>query len=327
MQTATIYGLCDPRLDGLAAIRYIGVTTRDLAWRLRGHIADATSERLRHRNHRTNWIRSLLRDGVRPQLIVLEKCDGDGFARECEVIAEYRAKGCNLTNSTDGGEGTPGLHPTPEHRAKLGKASRRKWDDPAFRQRMTAAMKESAQDPVRRARVSAAHTGVPHSDETRRRQAEGVRRAWASVPIEERRKRIAPARALAHTPETRAKISRTLTGRAGRRHSDETRRKISEAHKGKIVSPETGARISAGKRNPPPEVRARMSAAASRRWAENPAAQTACSQKRWAGVDREVLRQHMLVLNAKAHTPEAKAKRSEAMRRVWERKREESHAA
>jgi len=84
-----------------------------------------------------------------------------------------------------------------------------------------------------------------------------------------------------HTPETRAKMSEAHKGRLspmkGRRHTPETRAKISEAHKGKKHTPETRAKISEalkGRLSPmkgrrhTPETRAKMSEAHKTQWAK-----------------------------------------------------------
>ena len=58
----TIYALTDPRDD---MIRYVGYTSRNISMRLKEHVSDKSP------CHRTHWIQGLIRDGVRPTIMVL----------------------------------------------------------------------------------------------------------------------------------------------------------------------------------------------------------------------------------------------------------------
>jgi len=56
-------------------------------------------------SHKINWIQKLLREGLKPELVILEKVlISDWKSKERSYINEYREK-YNLTNYTDGGEG------------------------------------------------------------------------------------------------------------------------------------------------------------------------------------------------------------------------------
>ena len=54
-----------------------------------------------------------------PIILLIEEVSGDWQQRESHWILHYRQAGCSLTNSTDGGEGTPGLILTEEHRKAI----------------------------------------------------------------------------------------------------------------------------------------------------------------------------------------------------------------
>jgi len=104
---AWLYVLIDPRGG---AIRYVGWTTRTLERRLTEHCCPNDSDK----SYRANWIRKLKRLGLRPTIQAINRVS-TGAAPEMEVrlIARYRAAGCMLTNTTNGGEGTTGFkHPS-----------------------------------------------------------------------------------------------------------------------------------------------------------------------------------------------------------------------
>jgi len=105
-----IYTLNAP--DG--EIRYVGKTIQPLKTRLQAHLNAAK----RGKNHRCNWIRSLLKKNDSPIIHLLSEVEGDGCKEEIEKIAYFKSTGTRLTNQTDGGEGTLGCHPSPETRKK-----------------------------------------------------------------------------------------------------------------------------------------------------------------------------------------------------------------
>lgn len=110
-----IYCLRDPlTLD----VRYVGRCNIPRK-RLLSHIADAN--RVETRGEKVMWIRSLLEQGQRPIMEVIELvADGVRWQeRECFWIADYRIRGANLTNATYGGEGSTGYKRTREQRRWL----------------------------------------------------------------------------------------------------------------------------------------------------------------------------------------------------------------
>lgn len=115
----SIYELRDPR-DLTKSPRYVGITIRDLDKRLLGHLGS-----LKSKTHKNNWIKSLLKDGVCPTIHLIEEVIGWNYACKVEQywIKEFREQGYNLTNSTNGGEGSLGLVPRPETIEKCRQAS------------------------------------------------------------------------------------------------------------------------------------------------------------------------------------------------------------
>ncbi len=95
-----IYGLFDPRTEEL---RYVGKSCSGLE-RPRQHIKPRL---LKARTHKNSWLKSLLSEGLRPEIDVLEEHAGPETLNEAErfFIAYFRGIGCRLTNGTDGGDG------------------------------------------------------------------------------------------------------------------------------------------------------------------------------------------------------------------------------
>ena len=116
-----IYALVDPRTK---EPRYVGWTL-DSACRLQHHIAEAKTYRKLKDTHKSRWIAALLRDSLKPELIVLEQGEGKGWqGAERQWIAKLRAEGHALTNIADGGQGNWGHKLSPEARKKIGDSKR-----------------------------------------------------------------------------------------------------------------------------------------------------------------------------------------------------------
>ena len=93
-----------------AVVRYIGRTRADTPdKRFKMHIKNASDDA--RKTHVYNWIRSVLSSGgtVCVRSIELIENYEESADREKHWIAFYREQGHDLTNLTDGGEGTVGL--------------------------------------------------------------------------------------------------------------------------------------------------------------------------------------------------------------------------
>lgn len=95
-----IYALVDPRDD---RVRYVGKTIRTLEQRLYFHFYSLRREK----NKRCSWMKSLLKQDLKPNIILLEEFPyrKDWFDREIYWIAYYRSLFSDLLNMTDGGDG------------------------------------------------------------------------------------------------------------------------------------------------------------------------------------------------------------------------------
>jgi hypothetical protein len=208
--TTTIYGLIDPS----GAIRYVGKTSKTPSERLAGHIKDAQ----RRETHKNKWIRSLIREGAIPRVIVLATAHDDGNALERWFITTMRERGFRLTNGTDGGDGVTGYRHTPETRAKISAAGRGR------------SMTHSA---ASRAKISQAKKGNPISVGVRGPLSLGHRAAIA-----------AGNRGKKQSPEA---VAKSAMARRGTHHSEETRARISAVLTGTVLSPERVAAAVAGR--------------------------------------------------------------------------------
>ncbi len=233
MENTFIYGLYDPR-D--LQLRYIGKADNPNN-RLSGHIKEA--KRQRRNSHLYNWMRVLLGQGLKPILVILEQCDQwDWQNAERFWIALAKRIGTKLTNWTEGGDGVSsftnkGRVLSQEHKENLRRANTGKRKTDEHRMKLSIAFKGK-------------NLGNQH--------ALGYR----------------------HTDETKERISNTLRNGShisywqGKKFTDEHKRKVSEAGRGRIVSIETREKLRnlhLG-RKVSPESRQRMSDAAKLRQAK-----------------------------------------------------------
>lgn len=88
-------------------IRYVGRTRQELKLRLRGHITKSRNSP-KSTNHKNNWIKSILSEGLKPTIEYVETVYGwaDSHLRERQLINEMLNKGFRLVNSDDRGEGS-----------------------------------------------------------------------------------------------------------------------------------------------------------------------------------------------------------------------------
>jgi hypothetical protein len=119
-----IYGLFDPR-DG--QLRYVGKSTIGLE-RPKSHYSRSLKGH-EGQTYKTNWIMSLSKVGLRPEVEVLEELPTPNGLDEAEIfhIAYYRSLGCSLTNLTDGGDGCWGRRNPSKTIKKMSGSAFRRW--------------------------------------------------------------------------------------------------------------------------------------------------------------------------------------------------------
>lgn len=91
-----IYAISHPITND---IRYIGKSV-NIKKRLIGHI----SKSKKRNDHFHNWIKSILKEGLKPNIEVIKYTDDLNWMQdEKNAIKEYREKGYNLLNIAEGG--------------------------------------------------------------------------------------------------------------------------------------------------------------------------------------------------------------------------------
>ena len=162
---AYIYGLIDPRDN---QIRYVGWTI-DLENRYKKHLSPSC---LKSKNHKNHWIKHLLSIDIKPEMVLLEIIEVEEIVKkEKEWISFFGRE--NLTNDTDGGEGSLGYHPTEETLKKMSESNKGK----------PASFKGHHHTEESKRKLSEAHKGIirkekrpPISEETRLKMSESKKR-------------------------------------------------------------------------------------------------------------------------------------------------------
>lgn len=100
-----IYGLFDPRNGEL---RYIGKSVSGIH-RAMGHALPCLLNRDGN-TYKANWINQLKRYGLNYNIGIIQEFKNKEYLADAEIfwIKEFRGRGFNLTNMTDGGEGCLG---------------------------------------------------------------------------------------------------------------------------------------------------------------------------------------------------------------------------
>lgn len=149
-----IYALYDLQTG---VVRYVGKTAISLAYRLERHLWASRSKGRVGQLHVSCWIRSVnSKVGIR----CLETVDTNEInSAERKWIASFS----NLTNIRHGGEGGGRFSLTPEQRAKISAANRRRFQDPAARERIAQS---------NRTRILVPGRTVKHTAEGRRKMSQ-----------------------------------------------------------------------------------------------------------------------------------------------------------
>ena len=148
-------------------IRYVGKTTRMLCQRLGNHIYNA--KKTKHNRHLSNWILSILKEGKRPIIELIEECDHSVWQeREKYWISYYP----NLINATEGGDGSEGFRHSEETIKKLRAVNKGRKHTKEFKEAMSKRLKGKPLSPEHVAKIAASNRGRKASDETRKRLSE-----------------------------------------------------------------------------------------------------------------------------------------------------------
>lgn len=280
--TIYIYALLCPQGE----IRYIGKTNNPQL-RLSQHMKTAASGKVKH--YTANWINSLLAAGQKPHMEIVQQVpEGEDWqAYEIRAIAEFRAEGHRLTNSTPGGLlmdvspeaiarrvalGTIVLN-TPEIREKMSRGVKRSWNDPQVAERRKESMKARWNTPEHLALRSALSKRFAASPGEREKRSERAKKHFATSGIAAYRESREYLERWTD-PELRAKRLEKFyeTGHMEKLQAGltpEVRKRQGQTFKEKHNDPEFRAKMAATKVeiNARPEVKAAKKAKSKANWA------------------------------------------------------------
>ena len=208
-KTGWIYFLVDPDSTSgydLSEVRYVGYSYNPEK-RFKNHLTEA---RNKGKGHRCNWIRSLLRVGKEPVLVVVEQADYETLPDlEVAWIADLRQ--CyDLVNDTDGGDGCPG-YSGPCNVSPEGKETKKAASDARKKQIENRETLSFHSDEARR-KSHESLRGYKHSDESRQAFSEGATKRFED-PAERQKFRMPPrvSRSLRNTSVSWQKEPERLT--------------------------------------------------------------------------------------------------------------------
>jgi len=167
-----IYGLIDPNTN---EIRYIGYTSNQKRRYQQHH----NPSFLRSNNYKNNWIKSLLAKGQKAEMIEICEYETAEELPMAEVmwIKNYRILGCNLTNSTDGGDCSPlqGKHHTDEIKVQISQTIKNKHQV-AWNKGLKGVLKAWNKG------LPATNKGKPHTEETKKKISQIAKlRRWKLI--------------------------------------------------------------------------------------------------------------------------------------------------
>lgn len=253
-----VYGLIDPETGEL---RYVGKTSIGME-RIRQH-QHVIATRRRVKTYKERWAASLILRGRPPSALILKECTSNDEANteEIRLIAYFRSLDFPLTNVTDGGEGTPGYKMPKEVSEAQSARLRKEWAEASEEQRneIIERTRKNLHNPVVRAKIKAALKGVKMT-RTPKLLAEYAKRKGRPMRKTEKIKAYADRRrGVKRGPMTeeqkarrkgtgwdQARREKHLALMASKVVSEETRRKMSESHKGKRPTEETRRKMAAG---------------------------------------------------------------------------------
>lgn len=214
-------------------IRYVGQTV-NLYNRLLDHCKKSS---LKKKNHKNNWIKSLLIKNERPSIHMIDMTDCNGTANELEVywISQLKVWNFDLVNSTEGGSkdcnNRKGCKLSEEHKLKISKSTRgvkkpidfgenmRRENNPFFGKKHT---KEALKKISRAAKLNM-------TEERKRFISERVKLAMQNPIIKQK---------MISNQKDSSGNNNPMYGKKGkdnpnfgRKNSEETKRKMSEAAK------------------------------------------------------------------------------------------------
>ena len=254
-KTGTLYKLLFP--NGKS---YIGITKYSVEHRIKIHIrASRSGKKLAI----YNAIRKYGEDSFEVQVLAMAHPD-DLPRLEISAIREYGSFGINGYNLTAGGEGTLGRSFTvsEETKAKISKTTKGRVGKPISEEtkqklRDVNLGKKASEDTKKKMSTSlmGKQKGKITSEETKAKISSSLtgRKLTEEQKYNLTKSRTGKVTGMSgklNSEETKYKISISRLGKSSDyQHSEETKRKISEGNKGKIISEESKAKMSTAAKN------------------------------------------------------------------------------
>ena len=142
MKKTFIYSISDENDN----IRYIGKSNNPFK-RIYSHINE--SKNSEKKNHKHNWINSLLNRGIEPKIDILDEVlVSEWQFWEKFWISLIKSWGFNLLNSTIGGEGGEGYHHSIESREKMKKSKIGRKLTEEHRYKISKSIKEKSKNDI-----------------------------------------------------------------------------------------------------------------------------------------------------------------------------------
>jgi group I intron endonuclease len=171
-----IYGLVDPRTG---IVRYVGSSV-NVEDRFKAHMK---LWNLKEKTHKNNWIKNLLSEELKPIVVILEEVIFEEWREKEKFWISFFGRD-NLTNGSDGGDGSPGLICSEETKEKISKANKGKKRSDEEKEKMRIRFlgnqiaKGTIRDPelVERTRIfmlgNTYSLGCKASDETKKKMSQ-----------------------------------------------------------------------------------------------------------------------------------------------------------
>jgi len=217
----------------------------------KGRAGRAYSMKGRNRHHKAIVAKlSRIGSALEVRMVATGLSEADAFALEIERISFWREAGVDLANVTDGGEGVTGL--------RMSDASKQKMSDKKI------GVKRGPHSAEHRLRIGLAHRGKKFSPEHIEKLSKARRARVTSSETKEKMSQ-SMTKFYKENPEARQAVS---VARKGMRHSEATKKLMSEKSKNKIISKEQRAKISqtlTGKKQSKETIEKRVASIAKRR--------------------------------------------------------------
>ncbi len=123
-----------------------------------------------------NWILSILKEGKRPIIELLETCQSDNWQeREQYWISKFP----NLINLTAGGDGCIGFIHNSETIEKIRQAKLGTKHSIEFKEAMSKRLKGIPLSEEHKSKIGLANKGIKQSEESKRKRSESIKLWWA----------------------------------------------------------------------------------------------------------------------------------------------------